>query len=983
MATIIAQVDRQSGNYEQVFVYSVNASFNGISGDINSAKIRIFIPDYLTVFLGDVQEPIKQVTQIDTPLGVEYEFDFGSITDLGIAVRFGFGVTFKLEADNGSGYMCSPVMIINGEELTTASSDEIRLEVSPQFELTREIVLPMSAPSYGSAVYFKVSLQNFGDLGAEIKNVEMNFSSMDNLVIDDEYEVIGKDVSTKFQDESADNIEGIYENGNLKFIIPSYRGEIYEFIYRAVVDENLQVGEEIVSIANWSIDSVSQVDEVTDITLAEPIFDAQISLYVPDYSLPNEYICFRMGLSNSGNQILTNAIFENNLPTGVEYYQLSTGAFHIGAIEKDISAQYYIDYMTVNGVEGELGPFNTDVSSTVNLSELIELGDQLTALYWKLDAISIGLQTKASPQLLGTVKADVELDSSLLDHIHLSYDTNGERREQVVNETTLIANYCTLRPTLSSSVAENPIRPNDIVRLTFNVNCRNSRLRNPILACLLPKEFLYVGNEQYRYTDIFAEISPPEPSVKIVENFNDDNDMLVKFEFVGDDAFDFRQLATIKISFDVKVAIGAYGEVSTFLLLNTKGSSGVIPNNIDVYVDSDDIANDVTVSSNYAKSNIIDNRILYFVSTSSNKKVKGLLDSVYMEEPDIGRTVNGGSLEYLITVKNIGNADLEDIEVVDILPYIGDIGVIETKRNRDSEFAVYALSEVAAVIMPFEEVGFDILYSTSTDPVRFGANFDIIGSDDNWTEKPPEDLSFLRAFKVKIKDRVLRPSETLKVAVTASVPVGVNANAVAWNSFAADVSYTDLNGQKQHLLAIEPEKVGILIEESAEETVKISGYSWVDENADGYNSNGEPFVNDVAVVLYNESGEQIRYTSTRTDASGNDGQYLFDSLAAGKYYLRFFIDTNKLRFTKKIEEGDNTSKANSNGVTALLDLTNTKELSNVNVGIVPKGKYGLDDIMKINNQVRGVVRDVIKNQMLLTMKQEDVIELIEKSQKGN
>ncbi len=320
---------------------------------------------------------------------------------------------------------------------------------------------------------------------------------------------------------------------------------------------------------------------------------------------------------------------------------------------------------------------------------------------------------------------------------------------------------------------------------------------------------------------------------------------------------------------------------------------------------------------------------------------------------------------------------------MDILPHIGDTGVIGIGVARKSEFPVYALSEVVAVVLPEEqEVGFDISYSTSTDPVRFGPAFDIIGTDDNWQEEVPTDLSLLRAFKVKTSNVVMYPGQVLKVAITASIPVGTDVSLVAWNSFATDITYTNLNGRQEHLLAVEPEKVGIKVVEPESDTVKISGYSWLDDDGDGYRTEDEPFVNDVAVVLYDEDGNQLRYTSTRTDVNSNDGQYVFDNLIPGRYYVKFFIDTANLKFTKQVLDDENTSKAaRGSGVTPIIDLTNTKEVNDINVGIMPKGKHTLDEILKINRQTRGVIRDIIKNQMLLTMKQEDVLELVENDYK--
>ncbi len=983
MPNLIISVDRTSGNYENTFIYSLNASFNGISGDINSAKIKIFIPDYLNIFLGEVQNPVKNIIENKLENGTEIIFDFEKITDLGIAVRIGFGVSFKTEALNTKPYKATAVLLINEEENMSAFCDEISLLLIPKFDIRREIVLPSSTPSSGSAVYYKLTLENFGDLGAEINNISIICNGTDNLTLDNSYPVIGKDVSSKFSDKSADDIQGVFNENNLSFTILKYKGQSYEFIYRAVISVSLDEGEEVSSLALFKIENEEYKENLHAVILSSPIYDANISIYAPDYSLQDEYICYRINVENTGNQILANSIFKNELPDDISYYQFKTGSFHIGALNQNLSTEYFIDYTTINGSSGRIGPYSTDVNNKINLSDIILENDNLESLTWNLSTLGIGVKSKAPAQLLGIVKSNLKSETSVINHLHLEFDAGAVRGEKVENATTLIANYCILKPSLSLNVGTNPIKPGDILTYTFNANCKNSRLNNPIFAFLMPKELEFVSNESYSYTDIFSSISPLNPPPVIIENFNENNDTLIKFSYINEYAFNFRQLSNIKISFDAKVKIGSLGIITSFLLLNTSNSTGVILNTGDIYQDTNNIAQDESVSKNYAKTGIIKNTILYFVSTSSNKKIKGLLDNEFIEEPLIGKTVNGGTLEYLISIKNIGNANLENIEIVDILPYIGDTGVIQTSTKRNSDFNIYALSEVVATVLPLNEsIDFDIFYSKSVKPIRFGASFNIIGEDDDWTKEPFEDLSLLKSFKVKTKSSSLAPGETLKISITALTPLGVKTSAVAWNSFAADVTYLDLNNNLQHLLAIEPEKVGIQIVDTDLDKVSISGYSFIDNNLDGYFNNDESYVNDVIVCLYDESKNLIRYTSTTPSFEEKDGQYIFQNLDAGKYYIKFIIDDKKLKFTKQNLDKDIGSKANSKtGFTGILDLNNINKLENINVGIIPRGKYTLEEILKINNQTRGVVRDVIKNQMLLAMKQEDVIELIENLKK--
>ncbi len=976
MATLITRVDRTTGNYQDVFIYWIDASFNGLDQQIAEAQIKVFVPEYFTTIIGDVSKPVKEVREEIVTGGKEIIYDFGTIEDLGIAVRLGFGIVFNTTAENLTSYSCNAVMVINGVEVMSSLGETITLEAVGQFEITREIVLPLISPSSGSGVFYKVVLENFGDLGATAKDIEIICKGSNLLILDEDYPVIGKDTSDEFADNTADGIEGRFVQGDLVFTIDRFSGQRYEFIYRGVLDSDLDVGSEVVTTANWWIEDIPQPEETQEITLSKPIYQGQLSIYAPDYSQSEEYICYRLNVINSGNQILEDVIFENVLPSQIEFYQFTTGVFNITAINQSLDAQYYIDYKTIAGITGRLGPYNTDVNSLVNLEDIIPVGDGLDSLVWALDTMGIGVQSSVSPQFLGRVSSTVAMGTTILNHINLSYNGEMERDVVVDNAATIIGQFSTLRPGISSSVGTAPIRPNEVIRYTLSANCSSSPLKSPIFAMILPPQLEYIGNESYRYKDIFTNINPPQPKVELTEDFDGLGSTLVKFQFTGEDSYDFRQLATLRISFDTQVRVGAKGEISSSLLLNTKGSSGVVATTVDVYVDRQNIAEDESVSPIYGESKAIVNQILFFVSTSSNKKLKGMLDQDFVKEPAVGSTIEGGTVEYHISITNTGNADLYNLELVDILPYIGDSGVIEINKSRGSEFSVYGLGEVIAVnTTTGKEVDCKIYYSTSSDPVRFGGQFNIIGSEDNWSESLPEDITTVKSFKVLCSDSILLPGESIVVAIMVVAPVGVDIGKIAWNSFGTQASYYDTKGESQYMLAIEPAKVGVSIVESDPDSVTIGGFAWLDTGGDGYYSPQEEYLNDVMVVLYNEENQMVRYSSTSTDTQGNKGRYIFKNLPEGSYYVRFIIDESKLKFTKEQQEG---SRANSNGYTSRIDLTAGQENLQMNVGIRAKGEISLQEILLVNKQARGMVRDVVKNQMLLVMKQEDIVDLIEK-----
>lgn len=273
MLTLISKVDKTVGSYEDIFLYTLNAGFSGIEKEINTAKIQMFIPTGIDIYLGDVEEPIKEtreeeVYENEVLIGKNVIFDFGAIEDTGIAVRIGFGLKFTTELDTGSTFELLSEMYINDVMELDYTNETITLSATTRYELERTIVLPTINPAPGGEIYFKTTIENFGDLGAVANNIEIVIEETEGLTLDQDYIVTGKDVSTgEFADDSQDGVVGVYNGNSLVFTLDSYRGEQYEFYYKATIADTLETGTKIVTNANWTVDDVEKTISVNTITL--------------------------------------------------------------------------------------------------------------------------------------------------------------------------------------------------------------------------------------------------------------------------------------------------------------------------------------------------------------------------------------------------------------------------------------------------------------------------------------------------------------------------------------------------------------------------------------------------------------------------------------------------------------------------------------------------------------------------------------------
>ncbi len=70
------------------------------------------------------------------------------------------------------------------------------------------------------------------------------------------------------------------------------------------------------------------------------------------------------------------------------------------------------------------------------------------------------------------------------------------------------------------------------------------------------------------------------------------------------------------------------------------------------------------------------------IGLDSQKRVRGELDTDYSVYPQYGQTVPNGAVDYRLSIINRGNVIVNNVRVIDILPFVGDTGVQDTRpRN--------------------------------------------------------------------------------------------------------------------------------------------------------------------------------------------------------------------------------------------------------------------------------------------------------------
>src|SRR5699024_225279 len=199
--------------------------------------------------------------------------------------------------------------------------------------------------------------------------------------------------------------------------------------------------------------------------------------------------------------------------------------------------------------------------------------------------------------------------------------------------------------------------------------------------------------------------------------------------------------------------------------------------------------------------------IIKSTSMDAIKWVKGDLDSEWSHEPTVGQTTKNGKLQYKIVLTNTGNIAMKNLNIIDVLPHIGDTGVL-SPDDRKSEWSPVLIEPV------IESDQYTVYYSTRDDVTMEEKGIE--NPDNNWQTEPPADLTTVTALKfVTADDLIINPGESIEIVWSMSAPEDTEIGTVAWNSFGHTEQMA--TGDEGWLSPVEPPKVGIEVREDPED----------------------------------------------------------------------------------------------------------------------------------------------------------------------
>ncbi|WP_455254240.1 SpaA isopeptide-forming pilin-related protein [Ruminococcus sp.] len=189
-------------------------------------------------------------------------------------------------------------------------------------------------------------------------------------------------------------------------------------------------------------------------------------------------------------------------------------------------------------------------------------------------------------------------------------------------------------------------------------------------------------------------------------------------------------------------------------------------------------------------------------------------DTGYSRQPthNYVQGMQGEDVTYELHIKNNSPVDLENMTIIDRLPYVGDLGLV-SGYERFSAFGV-TLKSIDSVTVGGTNVIDKTVRSYSTDKTSVLNEYskDWLGQNDvmNWTGISSADTV---DFRIQLQDTTVKVGDEVVVKVTATVPSYVAKTGeenIAWNSFAYSYQNTGILGDT--VMVAEPAKVGVWVQ---------------------------------------------------------------------------------------------------------------------------------------------------------------------------
>ncbi len=649
--------------------------------------------------------------------------------------------------------------------------------------------------------------------------------------------------------------------------------------------------------------------------------------------LPGGEVTYNISYANTGTVTHTNVIITDTVPPSHTITSIT-----VNPVIDPVNAFYELN----NSGTWVAFPGNAyNIATTVTITDLGVAGDQITGIRWELGTVPYGAPGWTGG-FVATLDSTLAASTTLTNCADLGAVNANDSSSFTLNDcasVTIIDNAGRAIPRPAKAVDSGPYLPGEVMDITLTASndvVAHNAVDGPIiLADLLPPglEIVVLDSDGYRpalITDTWYTLVIDDGATAPTATLTySGTQMLAQWEWGS--SYHQQPGHSVEVQFKARIKDGTPPQTLQNRALLMWGDTTVNPLQCEggqVYTDTLDLDGDGNTTETGCQTSPQPIQVNVFLAMDSEKFVWGQLDTDWNK---LGWTVPGGNVDWKMVVTNTSNVSTTHLVIYDILPYVGDTGVIATNENRGS---IWRPNMQAPVNAP-AGVPLTISYSQSQNPCRT----EVVpsgpaGCVDDWSTTFPGDAASVQAIKLDFCDSsgtnclVLDADDgsgnggvvtfTWHMVAPNGAPRG--ASNIAWNSF----GFTAEGGGIQ-LLPAEPIRVGTRITDTLT-PYELGDYVWLDvagQQNDGIQQPEEQGINGVRVELYDaDTDTLLDYRFTGPDHNGNPGYYLFTDLPAANYYLRFFTPmSSTLPYTFSIANNGSDDALDSDGETPGVDST--------------------------------------------------------------
>ncbi|SHH71333.1 SdrD B-like domain-containing protein [Clostridium grantii] len=923
------------------FIYTLKYNNPNILTNANNVVLTDILDDKLEYVSSDKTLDVETVTVSEQDGHEVVTFQFkeplkaGTTGILKIVAKFKSGVT--LDEIDGIANRASNIATIkpdNGEEVLSNEVIVTPKLNEPNWSLSKAKIVPTSTPAIDQPITYEINV---------VANSGTGQLNLNDIRVEDTIPVGSEYISS--------TSGGSYEDGVVTWNIDELNvGEskkLYVTIKYPSIDSEgsplFTTDDEVTNNVSALVKQFGSDEDLPLKTTATTHGFSEATILAGDftksgrqsddrYSLGQTAKFYLSSIENTGNIPLDSITIEDQIPDKIKLSSITTGSY---SSDVNVEIQYKTnenDYAQWTG-----SPFTAPNDTTLQVSSLnLGADEYITDVRWTLtsttveDGIPAGFSEINDIKVFGTFQNAVIGDTITNDAV-LTAKLDGEPDivKNSSKDISIIEELPWLKPTKSVKNGQTSFNYTDEVEYVL-------RIENNSLA---------TGNY---INPIGVDTLPPELENAEITGWDKGNSDITSAPVtdISSKTIDGKDYSVLKWNFTGELKPGQYVEVYYKATIKDLTEVGYITN--DFYIttndqnefenpaselldDSNDLDGDTSLTDKLVKtSNSI--FVKFIGSIIAKKLVKGELDTdwgYFGKDEGYGETLPGGIADYRIEVTNTGaNGPISNLVVIDVLPYAGDTGVIDS-TDRESQWRPYLVNEITGENGATLPEGIKVYYSTNANPskeeLRDPENKTGLASDE-WSETPPDDITSVRALKFYFEDLVLEAEDKVIIEWPMRAPVEAPQGEVAWNSFGYGATYEDL-GEQEPFLPSEPIKVGFQVQPYNTGTYSLGNYVWEDMNKDGIQNDGEPGIDGVLVNLYDEAGTTLlKYSRTGQDHNGNSGYYQFPDLAAGNYVVEF-VYPKEYEVTPK-NSGTDTTLDSDIDETKIVDYTDNGVVKN-------------------------------------------------------